>query len=79
LIFGGVGLWLLAVNWLALGGKTWSNILSYVGIIGGIAYWLVVAGYVFEVYILITIAAGLAAVLGPIWYILVGLKLRKGA
>ena len=77
LIFGGVGLWFLVVNLLALSGNTWPKILSYVGIAGAIAYLLVVAGYVFQMYILISIAAAAAIVLGPIWYIWAGLTLRK--
>lgn len=77
LIFGGVGLWFLVVNLLTLSGNTWPKTLSYIGIAGAIAYLLVVAGYIFQVYILITIAAAAAIVLGPIWYIWAGLTLQK--
>lgn len=79
LVFGGVGLWCLVVNLLALRENTWPKTLSYVGVAGAIAYWLVVAGFVFQMYILITIAAAAAIIVGPIWYIWVGLTLRKTA
>jgi len=77
LIFGGVGLWFLVVNLLALSGNTWPKTLSYVGIAGAIAYWLVVAGYVFQMYILISVAAAASIVIAPIWYIWAGLTLQK--
>jgi hypothetical protein len=77
LIFGGVGLWFLVVNLLALSGNSWPKILSYVGIAGAIAYWLVVAGYVFQIYIFISVAAAASIVIAPIWYIWAGLRLQK--
>ena len=77
LIFGGVGLWFLVVNLLALSENSWPKILSYVGIAGAIAYWLVVAGYVFQMYILISVAAAASIVVAPIWYIWAGLTLQK--
>ena len=79
LIFGSVGLWLLVVNLLALSGNSWPKILSYVGIAGAIAYWLVVASYVFQIYILSSIAAAAAIVIGPVWYIWAGLRLQKAS
>jgi hypothetical protein len=77
--FGGVGLWFLVINLLALRGGQWPKTLAYVGIAGAIAYWLVVAGFVFEIGLFVTIAAAAAIVLGPIWYIWVGLTLRRPA
>jgi|SRR3990170_1974643 len=76
--FGAVGLWVLVVSLLALRGGTWPQSLTYVGIAVAIAYWLVVAGYVLGIETLILIAASLGGIiLGPIWYIWVGLRLRQ--
>lgn len=77
LMFGGVGLWLLVVNLLALRGNIWPKALAYVGIAGAIAYWFVVAGLVLLVEVFVTIAAAAAVILGPIWYIWAGLVLRR--
>jgi len=77
LVFGAVGLWFLVVNLLALRGGQWPKTLAYVGVAGAAAYWLVVAGFVFEIDLFVTIAAAAAAVIGPIWYIWSGLTLRR--
>lgn len=77
LAFGGVGLWFLVVNLLALRGGNWAKPLAYVGVAGAIAYWFVVAGFVLEVDVFVTIAAAAAVILGPVWYIWAGLTLRR--
>ena len=77
LVFGGVGLWFLVVNLLALREKLWPSLLAYVGIAGAAAYGLVVAGFVFKVELFITAAAAAAIILGPIWFIWAGMILRK--
>lgn len=74
--FGGVGLWFLVVNLLALRIDTWARTLAYVGIIGAILYWLMVAGAVLEISLLVAIAAGVGLIVGPIWFIWTGLRLR---
>ncbi len=76
--FGTVGLWFLVVNWLAMGGGQLPKGLTYVGLAGGLAYVLIVAGNVLSIPVLISIAAGLGGViLGPIWYIWTGVVLRR--
>lgn len=76
--FGAVGLWALVVSWLATKGTAWPKISAYVGIAVGVAYWLVVAGFVLDVQVLVTIAAALGGIiLAPIWYIWLGLVLRR--
>lgn len=77
LAYGAVGLWFLVVNLLALRGDTWPKILAYLGIVGAIAYEFVVIGQLFEVELFVTIAAGAAVIVGPIWYIWMGTILRK--
>jgi hypothetical protein len=76
--FGGVGVWVLVVSLLAMRAKIWPTVLSYVGIAVAILYWLVVVSFVFDVGILLSIVAGLGGViLAPIWYIWIGLLLRR--
>jgi len=78
LLFGSVGLWVLVVSWLALRKAALPKLWAVLGIAVAIAYGLVVAGYVLEVGGLITIAAGLGGIiLGPIWYIWVGVLMYR--
>ncbi|MBI3915005.1 MAG: DUF4386 domain-containing protein [Chloroflexi bacterium] len=77
--FGAVGFWVLVVSVLTLRAGTLPKLLAYVGIGVAIAYMLVVAGYLFNADLLIAIAAGAGGIiLGPIWYIWMGLRLRQG-
>jgi len=78
--FGAVGLWTLVVSLLALRGGMWPKPLAYVGIAVALVYWLIVAGQVLDIGLLVAIAAGLGGViLGPIWYIWIGVHLRRAA
>ncbi len=51
--------------------------LAYLGIGVTIAAWLVVAGEVFQGQSLIALIAGVSTILVPVWYIWLGLRLRK--
>ena len=78
LSFGAVGLWFLVVNILALRGGMLPKVLSSIGILASIMLGLVVAGNVLGIVILNMIAAGLGGIiLGPIWYIWIGVRLSK--
>lgn len=79
--FGGVGLWVLVVSLLGLRAGTWPKPLSYVGIAVAVLYALVVVSFVFEIAAtLLPIVAGLGGIVAaPIWYIWIGLRLRKAA
>ena len=75
---GVVGLWVLVVSLSALRGGAWPRLLAFIGIGGGIAYMLVVPGQVLQIQWFIAIIAGIGGViLIPIWYIWLGLRLRK--
>ena len=77
LTFGAIGTWLMAINVLALPGTRWPRPLAYIGVAGGIAYWLIVTGTILHVDVLATIAITAGILLGPIWFIWMGLILRK--
>jgi hypothetical protein len=79
LTYGAIGAWLLAVNILALPGSRWPRTLSWIGIAGGIDYWLVVAGPVLRLEALSLIASIAGVVLGPIWFVWMGLFLRRSS
>ena len=77
--YGVIGLWMLVVSILALRGGKLPKLLSIVGIIAAILYWLLAANDILGVATIIrpiiAIAGGIIA--APIWFIWVGLKLLK--
>jgi hypothetical protein len=76
--YGGVGTWVLVVSLLTLCKDGWPRLLSYAGIGVAAMYWLLVVGYMLTSPMLIMVAAGLGGmVLGLIWYIWAGAKVRK--
>lgn len=76
--FGAVGVWVLVVSVLSMRAGLWPRMLSYIGIAVAVMYWLLVVANVFGIWLLISIVAGLGGViLAPIWYIWVGLLLRR--
>lgn len=76
---GAVGAWLLAINFLALPATRWPRPLSYVGIAGGIGYWLIVVGTVLHMDALVSIAAAAGVLLGPTWLVWMGFVLRRSS
>jgi hypothetical protein len=84
---GAVGLWILVVSLLALRSGifdpgerlgTWPKPLAFLGMVGAIVYSLVVVGQVVQTPSLIVILAGVGGViLIPLWYIWLGLRLRR--
>jgi len=78
--FGGVGLWALVSSVLAMRSNLWPKPLTYVGVAVGVLYGLVVVSFVFDIPALLQFVSALGGVVAaPIWYIWVGLRLRKSA
>jgi hypothetical protein len=77
--YGAVGLWILVVNLLALRGNILPRLLAYLGIAVAIAYFLVNASTAFlGLRGIILVLAGIGGVvLGPIWYVWMGLILYR--
>lgn len=78
LTFGALGLWLAAVSILALSDRVLPAAAGVVGIGVAAGYWLVTVGIAVDVEVLITVAAALAIVLAPVFYVWAGLELRRG-
>lgn len=75
---GAFGLWVLVVSLLALRGGAWPKPLAYVGIGVAITALLAMVGQVFQIPSVLTIIAGVGAlILVPLWYIWLGLRLRR--
>ena len=78
--FGCVGLWVLVVSIVALRRSVLPKALAYLGIAGAILYGVYVAGVTLKVPTLALVGAGLgASIIAPIWYIWVGVILRRKA
>lgn len=85
LTLGGVGLWLLVINLLALRAGAWPKVLAYLGIACAILYWLVLAGalagavlgFTITTMVVLGVAGQGGAVVAPVWFIWTGLRLRK--
>jgi hypothetical protein len=77
--FGLVGLWILVVNLVGLARKTFPAVLAILGIIGAVAFWIDLVGNVFQAVVLVTASSITAIILGPIWFIWMGILIRKKA
>lgn len=75
---GAVGMWIMVISLLALRNNALPRYLAFAGVASGLAYWLLLAGRVLENSLLVAVVAVLGGiVLGPLWYIAVGLKLWR--
>ena len=78
--FGAVGVWFLTISVLAYRQEIWPRALVFLGIASAVLYWFVPLGRVLELELLDAIAAGLGGVvIGPIWLIWLGVRLRREA
>jgi hypothetical protein len=76
--FGGVGIWLLVVNWLALRSAVLPRTLAYLGLLAGLLNCLAVAGLALNFRLLNQITAGLGGILvQPAWLVWLGLRVRR--
>jgi hypothetical protein len=78
--YGVIGLWILVVSILALKSRKLPTLLSIVGIVSALLYWVLgindVLGVAATVRPILAIAGGVIA--APIWFIWVGARLLKG-
>lgn len=75
--YGLTGLWFIVLNWLANRSNQLPRILAYLGIVAGIASWLVVAGSFLGNSGLETAGFVLSSFTLIIWYVWTGTVLRR--
>lgn len=77
--WGAVGLWVLVVNLLALRHSAWPRRLAYLGIATAVAYFLTFASTAISGLsgIILVVAGVGGVVIGPIWYIWMGVFLYR--
>ena len=79
LSYGCVGLWIIATSVFGLASGAFPRLLAYVGIAFGVMYWLLVCAYLVQITELAGIANGIGAMLlGPVWFIWIGMRLAQG-
>lgn len=73
--FGLTGLWMLITNVVGMKAKAISKVLGCIGLLGGLFYIIVVAGFVLGKATLVAIGAGLGCgLIFPIWFIWSGIN-----
>ena len=75
--FGLPGLWILVVSVAAFVLKKLNRILCVVGIVGAAFLWLAMIGNLLQAETAMAIGACAAIVVGPIWYVWIGISLIK--
>jgi hypothetical protein len=77
--FGAVGLWIFVISLLTLRDDAFPKPLAYLGLLLGIANWLVPLALLFKLAFLFFVVSVVGLVLGGIWYVWIGLNLRRTA
>ena len=78
-MFGGPGTWLLVVNILAVRSHRLPTLQALAGILLGLSHWATVVADVFELEAPNLTAAAGGALLYPIWFVWLGLRLLKAS
>jgi len=75
--YGTVGVWILVLCWLNIKNKIFPSGLSYLGILTGILYILIPIGVELKTQVVILLVSVVGAVVGPVWYIWIGIVMRQ--
>lgn len=75
--YGAVGLWVLVVSLLAMQSNNFPKLLSYLGILHAVLFLLIPVGAIFKMSSILVLVAGAGIIVAPIWWIWIGLTLRK--
>ncbi|PLR99252.1 hypothetical protein CVD19_02760 [Bacillus sp. T33-2] len=76
--FGGVGLWILSISYVALRNKTQTSKMNYLGFVSGTCLVITVIGNALSFQPLVVLGVGIGGLtVIPLWFILQGVKLQK--
>ncbi len=76
--YGAVGAWILTISLLALRSRAWPRGLAYVGVVSAVGYFVALLSQVLPGYKILTlVAAPTAIILGPIFYVWLGVVMRR--
>jgi hypothetical protein len=77
--YGAVGIWVFVMSLFALRGSSWPKPAAYLGLVLGIAYWLIPVGVVLKSQPFLLLGSAIGAVLTTIWYVWVGWVTRSAS
>jgi hypothetical protein len=77
--YGAVGFWVLVVSTLSLQQKDSARLLAYLGILHAVLFLLVPAGALIKSQSILLFVAGAAVIVAPVWWIWMGVNLRRSA
>jgi hypothetical protein len=75
--YGAIGFWVLVISLLSLQQKGAPKLLAYLGILHAVLFLLVPAGALLKSQSILLLVAGAAVIVAPIWWIWMGLNLRR--
>ena len=75
--YGAIGIWVLCASLVMLRKTGLSKIFAYVGLLTAVLYLIVPIGTYFKIQPLLLVAAGAGLIAAPVWYIWLGLNLRR--
>ena len=77
--YGAVGVWVFVISLLALRKANYPKLLAYLGLVLGIAYWVIPAGTILKSQPLLIAGAVVGTVVTTIWYVWAGIHARSSA
>jgi hypothetical protein len=77
--YGAIGIWALCISLAMLRRAGSPKVLAYIGLLVAVLYLIVPVGTYFKIQPLLLIAAGAGLIAAPIWYIWLGINLRRMA
>ena len=75
--YGAIGIWVLCVSLYILRTADFSKLFAYVGLLVAVLYIIVPIGTFFKIQPLLLTAAGGGLIAAPVWYIWLGINLRR--
>ncbi len=75
--YGAIGIWALCVSLTILRNADMSKLFGYTGLLVSVLYIIVPVGTYFKIQPLLLTAAGGGLILAPVWYIWLGINLRR--
>ena len=77
--YGAIGFWVLVISILSLQREDAAKPLAYLGVLHAVLFLLVPAGAIFKSQTILLVVAGAGVIVAPIWWIWMGLNLRRTA
>lgn len=77
--YGAVGVWVFVLSLLAMRQAKLSRLWTYLGMVLGIAYWIIPAGTIFKSQSLLLVGVAIGTIITTLWYVWGGIIARSTA